>query len=69
MPHSTAVFELFHLTMTGEDIYLGTITKPPLLQNIRLTGGGSPILVVLVELTVPFHCRMKLRFAEGALLM
>ena len=25
------------------------ITKPPLLQESRLTGGGSPNLVVLVE--------------------
>ena len=27
----------------------GTFTKPPLLQESRLTGGGSPNLVVLVE--------------------
>ena len=29
------------------------ITKPPLLQESRLTGGGSPNLVVLVEWKVP----------------
>ena len=28
-------------------------TKPPLLQESRLTGGGSPNLVVLVEWKVP----------------
>ena len=31
----------------------GTFTKPPLLQESRLTGGGSPNLVVLVEWKVP----------------
>ena len=28
-------------------------TKPPLLQEIRLTGGGSPNLVDLIERKVP----------------
>ena len=28
-------------------------TKPPLLQESRLTGGGSPNLVVFVEWKVP----------------
>ena len=28
-------------------------TKPPLLQESRLTGGGSPNLMVLVEWKVP----------------
>ena len=30
-----------------------TFTKPPLLQESRLIGGGSPNLVVLVERKVP----------------
>ena len=30
-----------------------SFTKPPLLQESRLTGGGSPNLVVLVEWKVP----------------
>ena len=30
------------------------ITKPPLLKERRLTGGGSPNLVDLVERKVPF---------------
>ena len=33
--------------------YLQPFTKPPLLQESRLTGGGSPNLVVLVEWNVP----------------
>ena len=35
--------------------YIGPapFTKPPLLQESRLTGGGSPNLVVLVEWKVP----------------
>ena len=32
---------------------LYSFTKPPLLQESRLTGGGSPNLVVLVEWKVP----------------
>ena len=31
----------------------GPFTKPPLLQESRLTGGGSPNLMVLVEWKVP----------------
>ena len=34
------------------------ITKPPLLQESRLTGGGSPNLVDLVERKVPVERRM-----------
>ena len=34
-------------------VLLATFTKPPLLQESRLTGGGSPNLVVLVEWKVP----------------
>jgi hypothetical protein len=30
-------------------LHAGPITKPPLLQRSRLTGGGSPNLVGLVE--------------------
>ena len=32
-------------------------TKPPLLQESRLTGGGSPNLVVLVEWKVPVESK------------
>ena len=34
-------------------IWILPFTKPPLLQESRLTGGGSPNLVVLVEWKVP----------------
>ena len=33
-------------------------TKPPLLQESRLTGGGSPIGCVLVEWKVPVECEV-----------
>ena len=32
---------------------LGTFTKPPQLQESRLTGGGSPNLIDLIEGKVP----------------
>ena len=32
-------------------------TKPPLLQESRLTGGGSPNLMVLVEWKVPVESK------------
>ena len=35
------------------------ITKPPLLQESRLTGGGSPNLVDLVEWKVPVEGFME----------
>ena len=35
-----------------------TFTKPPLLQESRLTGGGSPKLVGLVEWKVPVEWEM-----------
>ena len=37
---------------------LGSFTKPPLLQESRLTGGGSPNLVDLVERKVSVERRM-----------
>ena len=36
-----------------QQVAVEAITKPPLLQESRLTGGGSPNLVVLVEWKVP----------------
>ena len=35
-----------------------SFTKPPLLQESRLTGGGSPNLVGLVEWKVPVEWEM-----------
>ena len=35
-----------------------TFTKTPLLQESRLTGGGSPNLAVLVEWKVPVEWKL-----------
>ena len=48
-------FLLLHKLKKEDDLtsdsylHAGPITKPPLLQRSRLTGGGSPNLVGLVE--------------------
>ena len=37
----------------------GSITKPPLIQESRLAGGGPPNLVALVERKVPVERKMR----------
>ena len=39
-------------------VYFQSFTKPPLIQEIRLTGGLSPNLVDLVERKVPVEWKM-----------
>ena len=46
------------VTVYADDVGNRSFTKPPLLQESRLTGGGSPNLVDLVERKVPVERRM-----------
>ena len=44
----------------------GAFTKPSLLQESRLTGGGSPNLVDLVERKVPVEWKVPVERKMGA---
>ena len=48
-PHTSSIEVWYTLMVDGRTLEVGAFTKPPLLQESRLTGGGSPNLVVLVE--------------------
>ena len=39
-------------------LLLPSFTKPALLQESKLNGGGTPYLVDLIEYKVPVECRL-----------
>ena len=57
-PHTSSIEVWYTPMVDGRTLEVGAFTKPPLLQESRLTGGGSPNLVGLVEWKIPVERRM-----------